>query len=119
MSNKYYNWYHAIINNKKEKSVDINEYQEIHHILPRSIGGSNDLENLIALSSREHFVCHYLLTKMYPVGTCEWYKMQHAFMMMAAQHQLSDSCGAMPLISNSSAIADRSCARLSGLRVRA
>jgi hypothetical protein len=84
MSNKYYNWYHAIINNRKKKSADINEYQEIHHILPRSIGGSNDLENLIALSSREHFVCHYLLTKMYPVGTCEWYKMQHAFMMMAA-----------------------------------
>ena len=34
---------------------------EIHHILPRSMGGSDDSENLVALTPREHFIAHKLL----------------------------------------------------------
>ena len=39
-------------------------YSERHHIVPRKLGGSNDKQNLVRLSAREHFVCHRLLTKM-------------------------------------------------------
>lgn len=39
-------------------------YTECHHIIPKSMGGSNDKENLVRLTAREHFVCHRLLTKM-------------------------------------------------------
>lgn len=38
---------------------------EIHHIIPRSIGGNDDKNNLVNLSLREHFVAHQLLTKIY------------------------------------------------------
>lgn len=34
---------------------------ETHHILPRSAGGTNDNENLVNLTCREHFMAHLLL----------------------------------------------------------
>lgn len=37
-------------------------YYEIHHILPKSLGGSNDKDNLVFLTAKEHFVAHLLLT---------------------------------------------------------
>jgi len=40
-------------------------YYEKHHILPTSLGGTNDKENLVLLTAKEHFVAHLLLTKMY------------------------------------------------------
>lgn len=41
-------------------------YTEIHHILPRCIGGNDNLTNLVALTPEEHFVAHQLLIKIYP-----------------------------------------------------
>lgn len=84
MSTKYYTWYNAIVNHRMKNPLEDDAYREVHHIIPKSLNGSNDRDNLVALSAREHFICHYLLTKIYPVGSNEWYKMQHAFMMMAA-----------------------------------
>jgi len=57
-------------------------YTEKHHIIPRSLGGTNNPDNLVDLTAREHFLCHYLLAKMYPKESFEWYKTNHAFMMM-------------------------------------
>lgn len=37
---------------------------ESHHIVPKSIAGSNDKANLVLLTFREHFLAHWLLTKM-------------------------------------------------------
>lgn len=37
------------------------EYHERHHIVPKSIGGTNDEENLIDLFAREHFEAHRML----------------------------------------------------------
>jgi hypothetical protein len=39
-------------------------YTERHHIIPKSIGGSDDQSNLVRLTAREHFICHLLLPKM-------------------------------------------------------
>lgn len=36
------------------------DYSEIHHIIPRCLGGSNDKSNLVVLTAREHFLAHYL-----------------------------------------------------------
>lgn len=59
---KYTNWYCLIIanalNTKKEG------YTERHHIVPRSLGGDDSDSNLVRLTAREHFVVHWLLTKM-------------------------------------------------------
>ncbi len=38
---------------------------ENHHILPRSFGGSNVKANMVMLTTREHFLAHLLLTKIY------------------------------------------------------
>lgn len=39
-------------------------YAEKHHIVPKSIGGTSDLNNLVWLTASEHFECHLLLTNM-------------------------------------------------------
>lgn len=45
-----------------------NKYFEFHHILPRSLypNWTKRKSNIVALTSREHFFCHQLLTKIYP-----------------------------------------------------
>jgi hypothetical protein len=61
LDNKYLKWYrNIVIKRLKEPKLD---YHEKHHILPLSLGGSNDKENIVNLSAREHFVVHFLLTK--------------------------------------------------------
>lgn len=40
-------------------------YVERHHILPKSMGGSDDPSNLVVLTGREHWVAHLLLWKVY------------------------------------------------------
>jgi len=61
--NKYTLWYNAITKRAQTRVID--GYTEKHHIQPRSLGGSNDKDNLVDLTAREHFICHWLLTKIY------------------------------------------------------
>lgn len=56
--------YIDLINNAKHKSYT--GYFENHHIIPKSIGGSDEVGNLVLLSAREHFVAHQLLVKIFP-----------------------------------------------------
>jgi len=44
----------------------IEGYKEIHHIIPRCMGGSDEPENLVSLTPEEHYVAHQLLVKIYP-----------------------------------------------------
>tara|TARA_R110000868_G_scaffold392528_1_gene663182 strand:- start:1272 stop:1979 length:708 start_codon:yes stop_codon:yes gene_type:complete len=46
------------------KHREVTGYTEKHHIIPESLGGTNDRDNLVELSAREHFICHWLLVKM-------------------------------------------------------
>ena len=62
LDNKYAHWYNLIIANAQKRILE--SYGENHHIIPKSIGGNNDKENLVKLTPREHYVCHLLLTKM-------------------------------------------------------
>jgi hypothetical protein len=64
LNNKYTKWYFNIIDNAKSRIIDEKEYFEKHHIVPKSIGGSNSQDNLVNLLPKEHFICHLLLTKM-------------------------------------------------------
>lgn len=63
IQNKYLNWYNSIISKAQNRSTDLDAYYENHHIIPKSFGGTNDKTNLVLLTGREHFICHYLLTK--------------------------------------------------------
>jgi hypothetical protein len=80
--NKYERWYSDIVENAKTRLGPI-ESKETHHILPRSLGGTDDKDNLADLTPREHFVCHWLLTKIY-TGEAKG-KMINALYMMRAE----------------------------------
>jgi hypothetical protein len=62
LENKYTVWYYSIINTAKDRISS--GYTENHHIIPKTLGGKNNKNNVVSLTAREHFVCHLLLTKM-------------------------------------------------------
>jgi len=65
--NKYSTAYFKIVNHPRvtpRRKGD--SYYERHHIIPRCLGGDDSANNLVLLTAREHFLCHYLLTKMSP-----------------------------------------------------
>ena len=64
ITNKYTTWYYSIINTAKNRTLPKDIYTENHHIIPKALNGSNDKDNLVRLTAREHFICHWLLTKM-------------------------------------------------------
>lgn len=61
--NKYTKWYLSIIERSKSR-VKGTGYYERHHIIPKSLGGSNDKGNLVNLTAREHFLVHLMLIRM-------------------------------------------------------
>ena len=90
LSNKYSKCYYKIIANAQTRILPNNTYIEKHHIVPKSLGGSNSPDNLVNLTAREHFICHMLLTK-FLIGKSKA-KMVHAtnqLMVQKNQHQSS------------------------------
>jgi hypothetical protein len=62
--NKYHQWYIDIVHNRQVNVITRDDgYCERHHIVPKSLGGSNNSTNLVNLTAREHFIAHVLLTK--------------------------------------------------------
>jgi hypothetical protein len=64
--NKYNIWYNSLIDQARNRSWTKNSapcYTESHHIIPKSLGGSNSKENLVLLTAREHYIAHLLLCK--------------------------------------------------------
>tara|TARA_R110000868_G_scaffold344043_1_gene605026 strand:+ start:265 stop:930 length:666 start_codon:yes stop_codon:yes gene_type:complete len=84
--NKYTRWYNNITENAKFRTID--GYTERHHIHPRSLGGTNNKDNLVNLTAREHFICHWLLTKMH-TGEARG-KMINALYLMQGKNQYQD-----------------------------
>jgi len=64
LPNKYTDCYNSIIERAKSRTLTKKVYTENHHILPKSLGGSNSKDNLVRLTAREHFICHRLLVRM-------------------------------------------------------
>jgi hypothetical protein len=79
--NKYTVWYFNIVHNAIRQNRIKTKGIEKHHIIPKSIGGSNDASNLVLLTAREHYVCHLLLPKMC-INNNDVYKMSYAFFSM-------------------------------------
>lgn len=58
--NKYFNWYIALTNKIiSENRIYDSNLHELHHILPRCMGGTI----MIPYTFREHFIAHVLLSK--------------------------------------------------------
>lgn len=80
---EYKSLYNKIIENAQKDLANRHDgYYEKHHIIPKSLGGNNDENNLVKLTPREHFICHWLLVKMYRKGSEERNKMLYAFWFM-------------------------------------
>ncbi|HPR91746.1 MAG TPA: NUMOD3 domain-containing DNA-binding protein [Candidatus Dojkabacteria bacterium] len=54
----------------------IEEGYELHHIIPKSLGGEDTDNNIIKLTYREHYIAHLILWK------CGYQKMAYAFWRM-------------------------------------
>lgn len=63
----YHSIYNALINNALilGRTKKPNDGLDRHHIIPKSLGGSNDMSNLVLLTSKEHYLAHKLLVKMH------------------------------------------------------
>lgn len=77
--------YDAIIQKAKSKNrikltkTHLNYvYYEKHHIIPRCLSGTDDKDNLVLLTAREHYLCHKLLTYIHKGN----YKIMAAFHRM-------------------------------------
>jgi hypothetical protein len=79
--NKYYKWYNNIIKTARERNVLVG-YGENHHIIPRSMGGNDSIDNIVRLTAREHYVCHLLLPKF--TSGNYYFKMMYALNFMCS-----------------------------------
>lgn len=70
MTYKYMRIYKALIE-KAQIRATVDGYKERHHIVPKSLGGSDDKSNLAELTAREHFVAHCLLARIH--GGTQWF----------------------------------------------
>ena len=65
-------WYQRTYNQLIEKGRQLEKegyngvYTEVHHIIPKCMGGTNDKNNLVRLTARYHVVAHMLLACIYP-----------------------------------------------------
>lgn len=90
--------YEGIIERAKTRSLK-DCYFEKHHIVPRHKGGTNDEENLVDLTYREHRIVHFLLYKLYknPEDKCAYVLMYNVGLnrkleigkMIGEKHKLS------------------------------
>lgn len=55
--------YNAFIESFKGQMFKEDEYTEVHHILPRYAGGTDDVDNLVRLSYKQHVFVHKLWWK--------------------------------------------------------
>jgi len=70
MQNDHTVEYFKIINRYQQcqqhitKKSQLLGYYEKHHIIPKSMGGSNFKDNIVYLSAEDHLMCHKLLIEM-------------------------------------------------------
>jgi len=85
----YWNRYVRFIESRAERTILENSLVELHHIIPKCAGGNDEPSNLVGLTYREHFIAHWLLSK---VGVDDvWYKLRFAFGCMGVHSASNQS----------------------------
>lgn len=88
--NKYNRWYDSLVQKAKSADRSYNStIHENHHIVPRCFGGSDDRDNLVILTHREHFIAHRLLVKMHRGR--KKHKMAWALSLISSKHRHKNS----------------------------
>lgn len=73
----YQRIYDEFIADRLKKEEEIEGYFEIHHILPRCLGGGDSKKNLIKLTPGDHLFAHQLLARIH-------HKTENAFKLWGA-----------------------------------
>lgn len=60
----YQRIYNELIQRSQQRETE--GFVERHHIVPKCLGGSDEIENIVRLTPEEHYVAHQLLVKIYP-----------------------------------------------------
>lgn len=81
LDNRYTRLYLRLIERARGRERDYRHHG--HHVIPRSIGGSNAKHNRVFLTVKEHYICHLLLVKM--VDGVDRLRMVCAAALLAAQ----------------------------------
>ena len=74
----YKRQYDLLISSRKDRVKSPSVYYEKHHILMKCKGGTDDEDNLVFLTAKEHFLAHRLLWQIY-----RDYQSAYAFTLMA------------------------------------
>lgn len=51
---------------ERAKLRELKGYSEKHHIIPKCMGGTDEKDNLVKLTAKEHWLIHLLLIEIYP-----------------------------------------------------
>ncbi len=81
----YTKHYNLLIERAKTRHLPKDLYIEHHHIIAKCQGGTDNKENIVKLTAKEHYVAHQLLIKMYP----KHYKLVFAANMMSSTKKWS------------------------------
>lgn len=82
----YKKYYEKLISKARNRSILKSEYSEVHHIIPKCMGGDDSKDNLISLFPEEHLVAHLLLVKIYSDNQ----KLIYAANMMTNFHSIDN-----------------------------
>jgi hypothetical protein len=81
---KYIKIYNKIVEHRLS-NPPVNSYTESHHIIPVCMNGTNDKDNLVQVTSKEHYILHHLLVKIYPDNS----SLKYAFHMLRNRLNIS------------------------------
>ena len=89
LTNKYTAIYYKIVEQAKQRNHTKQKYDgyQTHHIIPQCFGGTNDPNNLVVLSYKEHRVCHRLLINM--TERDAKYRMMYAYKLFNKNYDIS------------------------------
>ena len=84
----YSKLYYKLIDSRRQlnRTKSSENFFELHHVLPKSLGGTNQKSNLVLLTPKEHFVAHHLLYKMH--SGRDKAKMAYALFRMCSNNPL-------------------------------
>jgi hypothetical protein len=85
LENKYSKIYYQIVERARSRTLE--GYSENHHIIPKSLGGPDESFNIVSLTAREHFICHWLLTRMVKGKRNQWKMMNALGYMMWSENE--------------------------------
>mgnify|MGYP003651641869 CR=1 FL=1 len=56
--------YNSLVEARQHRPKQTAKGFELHHIVPKSFGGTDSTDNLVSLTPKEHFIAHRLLVKI-------------------------------------------------------